>query len=279
MKTSSRFLNVGGAILGAAALLATVTTTQAALIIYEGFDIDPPATLEGASGATSSGWTTNWDNTDNAWESTAAGLSYGPLVTSTGGGMTTGNQGNMQAYRNFASQSSGSSAAPATYWFSFLFNRSEGADNASMGLSFFNGGTENTFVGQPGVSNYGFNAPFGNINSTIPVTTGTTVFLLARYVMDGNTSGQTSLAHYWVNPDISDTVIVPSDSAAVAEFGTAFRAFGFDRIRLGSFGSRGAIDEIRLGTTFRDVAPIPEPASAMLLGAGLLTLVVRRRRA
>lgn len=277
MKTSPRILSVGGAIFGAAALLATVATTQAALIAYEGFDI-APGSIQGLSGATSTGFTNTWNNTDNVWSASAAGLSYGPLVTSTGGGFSSG-QGNQQTFREFAPQTSGSLAGPATYWLGFLFNRTSGSASSSLGLSFFNGGSENTFVGQAGNPQFGFAAFFGNLNpTTVDVVSGDTVFLLARYVMDGDTANANSVATYWINPDISDAVVGdPSDFDAIGTVN--FRAFGFDRIRLGSFGSQGTFDEIRIGTEFRDVAPIPEPASAMLLGAGLLTLAVRRRRA
>jgi len=44
-------------------------------------------------------------------------------------------------------------------------------------------------------------------------------------------------------------------------------------------GTKFFVDEIRIGTTFSDVAPVPEPGTLALLGSGGLLLLLRRRRA
>lgn len=44
-------------------------------------------------------------------------------------------------------------------------------------------------------------------------------------------------------------------------------------------GATGLIDEIQIGTTLADVTPVPEPASLVLLGAGSLLALSRRRHA
>ena len=261
------------AFLAAASLLALIPASQAALIAYEGFDI-PDGSLEGqrGSGSGTAIWqSSTWDNTDNVWSaSSSRSLTYDSLNTTTGGGFSTG-LGNQQSFRPFGLQ-----AATGTYWMSYIISRDTGGGSDSLGISLFNGGGENTFVGQAGNLNYGFLAPFGNFTSTTPVVSGEPTFLLARYVMDGNTGASTSTAHYWINPDIS-----AEPSTAVADNGaggTNFRAFAFDRMRLGSFGSQGTFDEIRLGTSFGDVAPIPEPTSALLVSTSLMIALGRRRR-
>jgi uncharacterized protein (TIGR03382 family) len=38
------------------------------------------------------------------------------------------------------------------------------------------------------------------------------------------------------------------------------------------------VDEVRIGSTFADVAPLPEPAAASLAGLAGLSLLGRRRR-
>ena len=258
----------------AAASLLTATL-QATVIAYEGFDI-LSGSLQGmqGSGTGTIAWqASTWNNTDNTWSADSTStLSYGSLQTAMGKTFSSG-PGNQQSFRSFGSQS-----ATGTYWMAFLTNRTTGNTSSSMGISLFDGGSENTFVGQAGQTNYGFVANFGgNFQSTTPVLSGESAFLLARYVMDGNTVGQTSIAHYWVNPNISSQ---PSDaSAANGAAGTNFRAFAFDSFRLGSFGSQGVIDELRLGTTFVDVAPVPEPSSILFAGVGLLALVARHRSA
>ena len=261
------------AVLAAASLLASIPASQAALIAYEGFDI-PDGSLQGlrGSGSGTTAWqNSTWNNTDNVWSAAASrSLSYSSLVTTPGGGFSTGD-GNQQSFRDFGLQ-----ASTGTYWMGYIFNRDIGGGSSSMGISLFGSG-EFTFVGQAGNPNYGFVAHFGgNFSSSTPVVSGEPTYLLARYVMDGNTSGQTSTAHYWVNPDISTEPLTAD--AANGPAGTNFRAFEFDRFRLGSFGAQGTVDEIRLGTTFGDVAPIPEPTSALLVGSGLMMALGRRRR-
>jgi hypothetical protein len=46
----------------------------------------------------------------------------------------------------------------------------------------------------------------------------------------------------------------------------------------GNNANMGAFDELRFGTTFADVTPIPEPATIMLLGLGGLGILGRKRR-
>ena len=45
-----------------------------------------------------------------------------------------------------------------------------------------------------------------------------------------------------------------------------------------SAGQTNEFDELRIGTTFPDVAPVPEPAAASLLALGALLAGIRRRR-
>ena len=269
---ASLLTNLSAAIALSVALLWSSPSAHAALIAYEGFDITSGSIngLAGTGGGTATWTSGTWNNTDNVWSAKATGLSYSNLVTTPGGGFSSG-PGNQQTFRQLGAQS-----ATGTYWLGYLFNRTTGGGGDSLGLSFYDGASESTFVGQAGNSNFGFNAPFGNFTSTEPIVSGNTVFLLARYVMDGNTSGQTSTAHYWINPNISSQ---PSDASAVnGTGGTLFRAFSLSQIRLGSFGSQGDFDEIRIGTTFADVSPIPEPSTVALLGLGALGLLAMRRR-
>ncbi|MDZ7615404.1 MAG: hypothetical protein U1E05_00280, partial [Patescibacteria group bacterium] len=41
---------------------------------------------------------------------------------------------------------------------------------------------------------------------------------------------------------------------------------------------QGQVDELRIGTSFFDVVPVPEPASALLAVCGVMGLFLTRRR-
>ncbi len=120
-------------------------------------------------------------------------------------------------------------------------------------------------------------------------------FLLIRIDHIGSTVNDVANAdtiHLWINP--SDLNVMPSDGTAdvvfnANEFAGSLalnRDWIFNRIRLFGGGLQGTsygafdLDELRIGETFADVTPnvIPEPATGMLMGLGLLALIARRRR-
>jgi hypothetical protein len=94
---------------------------------------------------------------------------------------------------------------------------------------------------------------------------GTTYRVVLSYDFD------TGANKLWVNPTVSgDTSITWSGVAS-----TAFTGFAF---RQGSGDSVQVIDNLVVGTTFNDVVVVPEPASAAIIGLGLLALGFVRRQ-
>jgi hypothetical protein len=51
----------------------------------------------------------------------------------------------------------------------------------------------------------------------------------------------------------------------------------FDTLFFSADQSVGVLDEIRVGSSYADISPIPEPSAALLGGLGALLLLRRRR--
>ena len=70
---------------------------------------------------------------------------------------------------------------------------------------------------------------------------------------------------------------VPAEGDAIASLSADFDQSNFDTVSLWDTGST-IYDEIRFGTTFADVVPVPEPSGAALLGLAGIALLLRRRK-
>jgi len=77
----------------------------------------------------------------------------------------------------------------------------------------------------------------------------------------------------------SDTLLSAINPTSSAQLTTAQGPgnFSFDRLQFEGLGD-AQFDEFRVGTTFADVASVPEPASLGLLAVGGVALLARRRR-
>ena len=258
-------------LIGASLALVSLTSANAALVAYEGFDYAQNTGLNNQTGGI--GWTTdwiggNWRTNNSAFTSpqpggfeNSTGLTYTGLTT-VGNAARNGQQGN-QGFRSFATQ-----AATGTYWISFLMQK-DTTTSGSYGISLYEGGTERNFMGTANSGNFSVGGQGANVSS-ISVSLTPSLFV-ARYNMD------TQLAHFWIDSDLSSTT--PTDASAFnGSGGTTFTAFAFNRIRLGGFHQQGYLDEIRIGTTAMDVGFIPEPSSFALVGLSVLGFVANRRR-
>ena len=250
-------------------LAITAGSSKAVLIVYEGFDYPQQTGLATQSGGT--GWATTWDS--STWRTNSlgygeisTGLTYSTLTT-VGQAARNENNGN-QSFRTFTPQGA---TGLATYWISFLIQKDLASGASSFGISLFNGpGSEQNFLGHANSDN--FSVAGQGANNLGPLVTTTPSFFVARYDMT------TNFAHFWIDPSLSGT---PSDASAFnGSAGTAFTDFTFDRIRLGKFdGNSGYLDEIRIGTAYGDVSPVPEPSTYALLGLGALVALLRMRSA
>lgn len=110
---------------------------------------------------------------------------------------------------------------------------------------------------------------------------GTTLFVVAAYeFVSGGT--QNDVAYMWINPDVSSfgtTTPPPPDLTSAPS--------GINDINLLSFAFRNVntvgnptfmFDELRVGTTWADVTPIPEPTVAAFLTLAAAAVFALRRK-
>ncbi|MGH8047275.1 MAG: PEP-CTERM sorting domain-containing protein [Chthoniobacterales bacterium] len=115
---------------------------------------------------------------------------------------------------------------------------------------------------------------------TVELSLNTTYFIVASYTFNAGTNDDSS--SLWINPASSNF------EAASAPTPTLTVTGGNDLVQINQFLIRGVtgsgageVDELRVGTTWASVTPVPEPGTVALVGLGLGTVLfgVRRRRA
>lgn len=119
----------------------------------------------------------------------------------------------------------------------------------------------------------------GGLNlPTLAASNGGTHLVVLRYDFDPTAPDVVSLyldPVSYLEPGVADAQIAVATSDLEITHEGAFTQYTFS----GSGHVPGAIDEIRWGTLFRDVAPfdVPEPGAAWLLALGAAGLVTHRR--
>lgn len=277
--------------LASAALLAPL---QADLVLYEGFDY-PAGALVNQNGGT--GFSTSWKNSGAGGDTvTYPGLEYTSGANSlnvVGGYTTVTNTGTAGSYRDFSAITAASDTV-TTYWISVIASTggapySVSGDEAS--LQFRNGsGTNVLSVGAFGTSaNWRLRAignSSGFSNAGDAPSSSTEAYLVIRVDVDTTASAADNL-YLWVNPDLGSEPTIAGATSSIT--GTNFwdnGEFSLVRLRTGLIESGGTAesksltyDELRLGTSFTDVAPIPEPAElAAIMGVLVAALGFLRRR-
>ncbi len=256
---------------------------QAAVIGLENFDY-PDGSVVGRTGGT--GWTHEAFNDGNAPPQTPSdwdleGGNIPQVVSST---LITNNGGAIRQFGGItqgefdSNEREGAIRGVGSVFFSTSITvaamRPEG-QNQWAGFSshdFFpvNPNHEKIFFGVPGQSTETryFGLSLGGPNpgtfTTIPVIAGQTYTLIGMVDFDND------LAAIWVNPDGGDTV---SSYDASLFFASNNWLTG---LRLAS-NTGVAWDNVKVGTTFSDVLPVPEP-SMPLLGLAGTVLLARRSR-
>lgn len=241
------------------------------LLVYDPFN----QAVGNISGTASSGGGAVWPGA-GTWAGggtvSAGSLSYGSLQTS-------GNQANYDAVAN-ANRAIGATfgGANSDIWVSFLIS----ANRNDSGISLFTGGTEQNFMGNGGGSGQTMGLQNPNINTGIAQSTTTRFYVLR---MQTGAAGNITSTLY-IDPPTSSLGVGSAPTAGSlftnsASPDTTRIPYGFDTIRLGAFNSAGTVrfDELRIGTTWIDVSPVPEPSAAALLLLAASGLLARRSRA
>ncbi|MGJ8656623.1 MAG: PEP-CTERM sorting domain-containing protein [Akkermansiaceae bacterium] len=274
--------------------LATATTlgTNAAIIMEDSFEIGGAGYTAGdlvGQNPAIAGATGNWfTNAGNSQTVSATGLSYANLQTS-GGSVDANDASGQRNGRNLSVTYT--DASDATVYISFLMQLGEAGGNGSyrafelhdttLGASDggMADGTNRQFQlgvhnGDFGTNGIGFRAANdGAFDAELSATRNLDVNLFVIKLELSSTAASDS-ATVWMNPTTGTAGDPASGGVTVSGFDITF-----DTIALARFAGDGTTwDELRVGDTFLDVTPVPEPSSTALLGLGGLALILRRRK-
>ena len=241
---------------------------KADLLYYEGFDYGASsgALTDVGSGG---GWT---GSTNNTYQPT--GLSYGNLQVSGG------------SVRGYAPYTTGQITVNAMsvnitsyteIWVSLLLamptTTPTSGNSAGIAISVTQNSWGSTLSREVGKqwSNTGNYALTGTPITDAPyATVGTNTTFFVYRLSEG------SAAEIWVNPGFT----MPTAGTGQLIGASIPNLTSVDYVQLSSFALGMNMDEIRIATTFDEVAPqaIPEPSSMVLLLAGGMTALVLRHR-
>ncbi|MGE9266603.1 MAG: hypothetical protein ACQKBY_00795 [Verrucomicrobiales bacterium] len=266
--------------------IALTLPLSAALTHYEPFDYPAGTGLDGLNGGT--GWGAAWSDGNNDVTTGSGSLNY----PAAGNFSSSGNQVNIsssvtnaQAVRALGTTMNLATSGN-TFYASALFQISAvSGQGSSLNFTSETDGTGfNRWrfgINDSGNFYVGMDPLQANqlATSTSTASAGTTYLLVAK--MRTNTGGgdgngdQVFLKIY----EAGDSIFEPLtdgdwDLSAIGYSGVTLRSLRLDLNN--AAGQSNQLDEIRIGTSFADVAPIPEPSALLLLGLSPLALLRRR---
>jgi hypothetical protein len=286
----------------ACAIFTLGSLSQAALLTYEGFgDYGTDGSvhlLTGGTGWHSGGWDTQ--NTGSPYNvASASPLTFGSLVTSANGRYLNGGNAFTNVGRRLDGSflgvwhSNGYVSDPfslgdidqgGVLWFSILArtdtaSRGIELDFTSSNIPWLAGVTGDIRIRTSG-GQWQAGTIGGSFTNALAQSANTTTFLVGRFDMNGASSS----FHFWATDNPTALTLGGPDlalgTANVALTGLDASTIGFRSLHI--YGSDGLghsqFDEIRFGTTFADVSPIPEPSTYALLALGVGSLWMLRRR-
>jgi hypothetical protein len=254
----------------AALLLLAATRARADLLVHEPFDYAPVGSdILGTSGGL--GFAGPWQpggfnaSISNNFDVSNDRLAFGALLHSPSVASTTAVGAISGITRSLASPLG---QAGSTTYLSFMIRPQgalhAGAFNGFMGLVLESPGEPELFIGKPGggaINNWALEDRGGSLQHASPVNVTTTATALlvvkAEYAAIGN--------------DRFTLYVNPAPGAPEPAAGIVKNDANFGLVQGLTIYSTGAmrIDELRVGQTFADVTPVPEPAAGMLVAISL----------
>lgn len=241
--------------LAALALFAAAGSANAAQLAYDGFDYAAGSSLTGKTGPI--GFSSAYAAFGAGMNVTSPGLTY-TGVTVTGNKLDLAGT-NTGAYGVLTNSPE---TVGTTLYFSYLMQVTSGTGFA--GVSLFQGGTETLYTGNRNDSGSNFIGIDPKGGTAVNSTASSANLSLLVYRVDFAASSAT--IRLYVNPT---SATEPASASATV---TKTAALTYDRIRIGSNGNTGSIDEFRLGQTFADVTippPVPVNQEIVVLGSSV----------
>lgn len=275
---------LGIALIGTGSLLAS-TAANAAVLATDVFDYSTGSTL-GAQSAAGGGWATGWRSSAGLAAESGATVSAGSLTAPAGyapaptGGSAI--QAGLVAYRGLDVASQIDLSIDKDYYISYLTERTPVPTSAkSFSFQLQTGGVtggDNTVL--VGTSTGG--DPFVALGSSGTVLedlnligNGSTDLWIIKIAASATSADQVFLKVY---DSLLDTVDAAEPATWSVVSNSELNSSTVTQLGFAISGSATLqIDEIRIGESWADVVPVPEPASASLLLFGMGLLAVRQR--
>lgn len=259
MNTMTRILSF----IVAVVVLAFCSPALADLIVGDGFSYSDGG-LAGNNGGTAgagSSWSSVWTHGD-----------YAPHVVN--GGQVVTDDEHSYSYRGLSTNFAGSNTVPL--YFSVLLTSNKQDQAFAWWMSLTNSIEENNkaVIGvADGKLSVRIKDTVSEVSGDFGVyTPGEQLLLVGKLEFD--VDGSNDRLQMWVNPTGEETASIVSSQVTTTGGGVGWAAPGYVTIRNWAMpAGNGLMDDVKVGSSWGDVAPVPEPCTAMLLATGLIGLL------